>query len=104
MADLICEGSCNPTLHTFDAVASFYADNVICNDGHRRREDALSLFAILVNERKKLRHTAHVYRHGRLWACGTCGAERKYGAPLDVPAFGSWGRQTASQRANRRAS
>jgi hypothetical protein len=104
MADLICEGSCNPTLHTFDSVAEFYAYGVIGANVGRRKPEAVTLLDLVITERKKLRHTAHTYVAGNRWACGTCGAERKYGAALDVPSAFSWGRQTDTQRANRRAS
>lgn len=80
MADLICEGVCNPTLPTFDDVASFFAGNVLGVNAQRSKPEVVTLLEIVIAERKKLRHTEHRHVGGNRWACTDCGTERQYGA------------------------
>jgi hypothetical protein len=96
VTDLICEGACNPTLPTFDRVAEFYAVNVLPDAKGRSRDDAATVFEILVSERMKLRHVLHRRLSSNRWACTVCGCERKYGAQ-DVSA--DWYRQKLGRTA-----
>lgn len=73
MAELICEGRCNPQVAT--------VDQMVTNDLRRfgYRDTRVTVMPGTVDALGGLRHTEHIHQHGAFWACVDCGAARRWG-------------------------